>query len=215
MAPDAFLPLVQDAGLGPALTDTVLDAALRECARWRRGDADVSVAVNLTTPELLDTRLPGRVEAALARHGLPGCALVLEITEGVFLVDRATSVAVLRELRRHGVRISIDDYGTGYSSLAYLRELPLDELKLDRSFTGDLDGDPRTAAIVESTVRLAHSLGLAMVAEGVETTAALDRLRSYGCDLAQGYGISRPLAADDVARALADLSGRRLPVAAP
>ncbi|GAA0309012.1 hypothetical protein GCM10009528_27970 [Kineococcus aurantiacus] len=195
LAPDAFLPLVQDAGLSADLSAQVLRVALRDCATWREGGLDLSVAVNLSTSELLDVGLPRTVAALLEEVGLPGSALVVEITEGVFMVDKDTSVAVLTALRELGVRISIDDYGTGYSSLAYLRELPLDELKLDRSFTRNLATDPRTAAIVESTVALAHSLGLAMVAEGVEDDAVLRRLRAAGCDLAQGYHVSRPLPA--------------------
>jgi diguanylate cyclase len=194
--PDTFLPLAEDAGLSCPLTGQVLRTALRDCAAWRRDGIVTSVAVNLSTSELLDSGLPERVAALLELNDLPATALVLEITESVFMVDRATSVGVLEALRDLGIRISMDDYGTGYSSLAYLRELPIDELKLDRSFIGNLDADPRAAAIVESTIGLSHSLGLAMVAEGVETQDALDRLRSYGCDLAQGYHVSRPVPQD-------------------
>ncbi len=207
--PDVFLPLVEDAGLSSALSAQVLRMALRDCARWHAGGLPISVAVNLSTSELLDEDLPRRVAAMLREVGLTGSALVVEITESVFMVDKRTSVAVLSALRDQGIRISIDDYGTGYSSLAYLRELPLDELKLDRSFTQDLDTDPRTAAIVASTVALAHSLGLAMVAEGVESDAVLERLRRDGCDLAQGFHVSRPLPADALEAWFAELGPQR------
>jgi len=194
--PDTFLPLAEDAGLSSTLTGEVLRTALGDCAAWRSDGLITSVAVNLSASELLDHRLPEKVAALLQIHDLPGTSLVLEITESVFMVDRATAVTVLHALRELGIRISMDDYGTGYSSLAYLRELPIDELKLDRSFIGNLDADPRAAAIVESTIALSHSLGLAMVAEGVETLDALNRLRRYGCDLAQGYLVARPLPQD-------------------
>jgi diguanylate cyclase (GGDEF)-like protein len=217
--PDAFLPLVEDAGLSAALSAEVLRTALRDCAAWHARGLEISVAVNLSTSELLDLQLPERLAALLQKFTLAGSALVVEITESVFMVDKSTSVAVLAALREQGIRISIDDYGTGYSSLAYLRELPLDELKLDRSFTGNLDADPRTAAIVASTIGLAHSLGLAMVAEGVENAAVLQRLRAGGCDLAQGYHVSRPLpvaALDAWLTTLdADRSWRSTPAAVP
>ncbi|PRY16786.1 putative bifunctional diguanylate cyclase/phosphodiesterase [Kineococcus rhizosphaerae] len=209
LGPDAFLPLVQDAGLSADLSAQVLRVALRDCAAWRAAGWDATVAVNLSTSELLDLALPQEVAHALAEVGLSGSALVVEITEGVFMVDKATSVAVLTALRDQGVRVSVDDYGTGYSSLAYLRELPLDELKLDRSFTQNLDADARTAAIVESTIALSHSLGLAMVAEGVENDAVLDRLRTAGCDLAQGYHVSRPLPVDALRAWFATLDADR------
>jgi EAL domain-containing protein (putative c-di-GMP-specific phosphodiesterase class I) len=137
------------------------------------------------------------VSAALARHGLPAEALTLELVEDTLMADPERGREVLAQLRRLGVRTSIDDYGTGYSSLAYLRNLPADELKLDRSLTHDVGVDPRAAVIVKHTVALAHDLGISLVAEGVEDDATGLVLRDLGCDIAQGYAIARPMPVDD------------------
>ena len=134
---------------------------------------------------------------ALARHGLPARALTLELVEDTLMADPERGRTVLGELRRLAVRTSIDDYGTGYSSLAYLGHLPADELKLDRSLTADVDADARTAAIVRHTVALAHELGLSVVAEGVEDVATAAVLAQLGCDVAQGYAVARPMPVDD------------------
>jgi diguanylate cyclase len=152
--------------------------------------------VNVPADAVVDATLPRLVADHLARHGLDGTALVLEVTEEVLLHDHAAGQAVLGELRSMGVRIAIDDYGTGYSSLAYLRELPLDELKLDRAFVQALGEDPRAERIVESTAALAHSLGLRIVVEGVETEEELAVVTACGCDEAQGYLIARPVPAE-------------------
>jgi EAL domain-containing protein (putative c-di-GMP-specific phosphodiesterase class I) len=153
--------------------------------------------VNLSAANVTDLDLPEKVAAALLRHGLPARALTLELVEDTLMADPERGRTVLGDLRRLGVRTSIDDYGTGYSSLAYLRHLPADELKLDRSLTADVDRDPRAAAIVQYTVALAHNLGLSVVAEGVETIATSVMLTRLGCDVAQGYAIARPMPVDD------------------
>jgi EAL domain-containing protein (putative c-di-GMP-specific phosphodiesterase class I) len=157
----------------------------------------VSVSVNLSAANVTDLDLPAKVSAALERHGLPPAALTLELVEDTLMADPERGRAVLGQLRRLGLRTSIDDYGTGYSSLAYLRTLPADELKLDRSLTADVATDRRAAAIAKHTVALAHDLGLSMVAEGVEDQATGDALAALGCDLAQGYGIARPMPVAD------------------
>jgi EAL domain-containing protein (putative c-di-GMP-specific phosphodiesterase class I) len=157
----------------------------------------VAVSVNLTAANVTDLDLPSKVSAALLRHGLPPRALTLELVEDTLMADPERGRAVLGDLRRLGVRTSIDDYGTGYSSLAYLRNLPADELKLDRSLTADVDCDPRASAIVRHTVALAHDLGLSLVAEGVEDVATGAVLAELGCDVAQGYAIARPMPVDD------------------
>jgi diguanylate cyclase len=149
--------------------------------------------VNLSAANVNDLDLPSKVVAALTAHGLPPAALTLELVEDTLMADPERGRQVLGELRRRGVRTSIDDYGTGYSSLAYLRHLPADELKLDRSLTADVDRDHRAAAIVEHTVALAHALGLRLVAEGVEDGATGAALAELGCDVAQGYAIARPM----------------------
>jgi diguanylate cyclase len=153
----------------------------------------VPVSVNLSAADVTDLDLPAKVARALARHGLPPAALTLELVEDTLMADPERGRTVLGELRRLGVRTSIDDYGTGYSSLAYLRHLPADELKLDRSLTLDVDCDPRAAAIIRHTVALAHDLGLTLVAEGVEDAGTQAALAALGCDAAQGYGIARPM----------------------
>jgi diguanylate cyclase (GGDEF)-like protein len=193
--PDAFLTLVEDAGLMRALTQYVLERALDQAAVWRRVGRPLTVAVNLSASSLVDDDLPEQVSALLAARRLPAGALQLEITEEFLMTDRDRARTILGRLRELGIQISVDDFGTGYSSLAYLRELPVDELKLDRSFVFPMADDARAAALVFSAVELAHSLGLRMVAEGVESEAALTELAAHGCDQAQGYYVSRPVPA--------------------
>ena len=153
----------------------------------------LSVAVNLSASSLVDAELPQRVWSALRDRDLPSDALELEITEDFLMGDRERARAILGDLRRLGIRVAVDDFGTGYSSLAYLRELPIDELKLDRSFVAPMGDDPRAAAIVRSTIDLAHSLGMTMVAEGVEDGATADQLALSSCDKIQGFFFSKAL----------------------
>ena len=193
LGPADFLSLAEVHGLMGAVTDVVLTQAIAQAATWRCAGLDLRVSVNLSASNLLDTGLPGRVADLLRRHDLSPEVLVLEVTESVLLSDPERSLAVVAALDRLGVTVSIDDFGTGWSSLTYLRALPLGELKLDRSFTTDLLTDARTAAIVASTIALAHDLGLRVVAEGVEHEATLARLEALGCDESQGYLHSRPL----------------------
>jgi len=196
LGPADLLPAAEQAGLLRQLTDTVLELALVAAGSWW-ADHEVPISVNLTAANVTDLDLPHKVASALRRHGLPARALTLELVEDTLMADQARGRTVLTDMRQLGVRTSIDDYGTGYSSLAYLRHLPADELKLDRSLTADVDRDPRAAAIVQHTVALAHDLGLTLVAEGVEdddTGAVLARL---GCDVAQGYAIARPMPVAD------------------
>ena len=216
LRPDAFVDLAESSGLMARLTLTVLDQALAQLARWRSGDQDVrhppaaaqaraglTTAVNVSPSNLVDARFPAQVEALLAVHGVPACALVLEVTESLLMEDRDRAVSVLTHLRAAGVGIAIDDYGTGYSSLAYLAELPVTELKLDRAFVATMSTSARNRAIVTSTIQLAHALGLLLVAEGVEDGVTLDLLAEHGCDTAQGYHIGRPVTADALTALLA------------
>ena len=196
--PDVFLGLVEEFGLMPALTQVVLTVALDQAAVWHANGRPLTVAVNLSASSLVDDHLPEHVMSMLAARGVPTDVLQLEITEEFLMADRDRARDILTRLRSSGIRISIDDYGTGYSSLSYLRDLPVDELKLDRSFVTPMDDDPRAVALVASTVGLAHSLGLRMVAEGVETLVAYNQLKRLGCDQAQGYFMSRPIAAADL-----------------
>jgi diguanylate cyclase (GGDEF)-like protein len=199
LSPADLLPAAEQAGLLRPLTDTVLELALAATALWWP-EQRVPVSVNLAAANVNDLDLPSKVAAALRRHGLPPGALTLELVEDTLMADPERGRQVLAELRTLGVRTSIDDYGTGYSSLAYLRHLPADELKLDRSLTADVDRDRRAAAIVRHTVALAHELGLRLVVEGVEDAATGAVLAGLGCDIAQGFAIARPMPVDDFLR---------------
>ena len=194
--PDAFLPVVEQSGLMNAVTRLVLESAVIQLASWRAAGLDISVAVNLSASDLLDESLPERIAGLLAAHGVPATALELEITESVIMIDPKRAREVLEALRGLGLRIAVDDYGTGYCALAYLRDLPIDELKIDRSFIANVTTDRRSAAIVRSTIELAHALSLKVVAEGIEDKRALAAVAAFGCDYAQGYHFSRPLPAE-------------------
>jgi diguanylate cyclase (GGDEF)-like protein len=196
--PPAFLDLVEESGLMPAMTRAVLSQALDQVADWHRDGRLLAVAVNLSPSSLSDPDLPCQVTAMLADRGLPARALQLEITEEFLMGDRDLAQAVLARLRDSGIRISVDDFGTGYNSLASIRDLPIDELKLDSSFVVPMTHDPRTAAVVSSTIKLAHSLGLRIVAEGVESVGTYTELTRLGCDQAQGHFMSEPVSAVDL-----------------
>ncbi|WP_431838181.1 putative bifunctional diguanylate cyclase/phosphodiesterase [Cellulomonas sp. Y8] len=200
LPPSAFLDLAEEHGLMGRLTWHVLDQATRAAAGWAADGRPLRVAVNLSTSCLGEPGLVGVVEEALARSGLPAGALVLEITETTLMHDPERAVEVTHRLANRGIGLSIDDYGTGYSSLAYLNDLPAEELKLDRSFTSRALADPRTRAIVAGTVELAHHLGLRLVAEGVEDPETEALLHGLGCDGVQGYLHARPMPADAFAR---------------
>jgi diguanylate cyclase (GGDEF)-like protein/PAS domain S-box-containing protein len=194
--PDAFIPIAQETSLIGPLTLHVLDLALRQGHEWRRCGLDLTIAVNLSTRNLLDREFPRRLEELLERCEMPATLLELEVTESAMLANPKRAKLVLGELAALGVRLSIDDFGTGYSSLSYLRELPVDEIKIDRSFVMRMQDEGTDVAIVRSTIDLGRNLGLDVVAEGVETQETWDRLRELGCRTAQGYFLSRPLEPD-------------------
>ena len=196
--PDAFIDLAEAFGLMGPLTLTVLDMALAQGRAFADAGRQLSIAVNVSPSNLVDEHFPDEVAALLTRHRLPAGALVLEVTEGLLMEDRERAVSVLTRLRDAGVGIAIDDYGTGYSSLAYLAELPVTELKLDRAFIATMTDSPRNAAIITSTLQLAHALGLVLVAEGAEDQPTAEALAALGCDLMQGYHLSRPLPPDQL-----------------
>jgi diguanylate cyclase (GGDEF)-like protein len=191
--PDAFIELAESAGLMSRLTSAVVDMALAQCRRWADDGSLLTVAVNVSPSNLVDEEFPTEVAALLLRHHLPPSVLVLEVTESILMEDRERAVRVLTRLREAGVGVSIDDYGTGYSSLAYLAALPVTELKLDRVFIGAMTGSSRAASIVTSTLQLAHALDLTLVAEGAEDQETVNALAMLGCDVVQGYHLSRPL----------------------
>ena len=197
IAPDGFIPLAEQTGLIKGVTDRVLEAALYQCEAWRGDGLDISFSVNISTRVLLDPDLPETIRALLARFALPAASLQLEITESRFVADIGRARKVLNELRTMGVTIAIDDFGTGYSSLSQLQQLPIDEIKIDRSFVMRMANHPDDAVLVRSIVELGHNLGLRVTAEGVETASVHRSLQELGCDFAQGFHISRPVPADE------------------
>jgi EAL domain-containing protein (putative c-di-GMP-specific phosphodiesterase class I) len=198
--PDAFIELAESAGLMAALTSRVLDTALAQRREWSARGRELVGSVNVSPSNLVDERFPDEVAGLLARHGVPATALVLEVTESLLMEDRERAVRVLAGLREAGVGVSIDDYGTGYSSLAYLATLPVTELKLDRTFVRAMTGSARSAAIVTSTLQLAHALDLVFVAEGAEDQATVEALAALGCDVVQGYHLSPALPPEQLER---------------
>ncbi len=194
--PDEFVPIAERTALIGPLTSYVLDGALRECAAWRRLGHDLTVAVNVSMRNLLDSAFPAEIEALLAKWGVPAQCLGLEITEHSVVDDRFRVKAVLERLSEMNLRIAIDDFGTGYSSLAHLRRLPIHVIKIDRSLVHALTIDGSDAAIIGSTIDLARKLGLDVVAEGVESRETYLALVQLGCDSAQGHYLSPPLPAD-------------------
>ncbi|MDK3257457.1 putative bifunctional diguanylate cyclase/phosphodiesterase [Blastococcus capsensis] len=191
--PDAFIELAETAGLMAQLTTQVVDMALAQCRQWADQGRALTMAVNVSPSNLVDEHFPDDVARQLAAHGLPAGSLVLEVTESLLMEDRERAVRVLARLREDGVGVAIDDYGTGHSSLAYLAALPVTELKLDRTFISAMTGSARAASIVTSTLQLAHALDLVLVAEGAEDAATVAALVELGCDVVQGYHLSRPL----------------------
>jgi diguanylate cyclase len=196
IAPADFIPLAEQAGLMAPLTKLVLEQALEQAARWRAAGYDLTMAINVSATNLLDSRFTEAALAALARVKLPPASLVMEITEDIIMADPERSLAIVARLSDAGVQVALDDFGTGYSSLAYLKHLPVDELKIDRSFVASMATDPADAAIVQTTIDLGRRLGIAVVAEGVENAASLENLTSMGASSAQGFHISRPMTAD-------------------
>lgn len=215
VSPEEFIPLAEHAGLVEPLTGQVLDAALTQCALWRATVPDFAMAVNLSARSLLDPALPRQVQAALSRVGLPAQALMLEITETAIMTDLDRALVVLHGIDALGVKLSIDDFGTGQSSLAYLKLLPVHEVKVDKSFVLAAASDANDAAIVRSVINLGHTLGLDVVAEGVEDDQLRRLLASWDCDIVQGYFISRPLPADAFTVWLTETSRRLRLTAVP
>ena len=205
LSPDQFIPRAERTPFIRSLSDWVLNAALGQCALWHRAGVPVCTAVNLSARDLRDPSLPKQVAAVLASWKVPPECLELEITEGAFINDLTRAADVLAQLCALGVRIAIDDIGSGYGSLAYLKELPADIVKIDRRFIRDLTADDHSAAIVRAMIDLAHNLGLSVTAEGVENQKAWEWLAALGCDEAQGYYIAPPMPAPDFDRWLAAL----------
>jgi diguanylate cyclase (GGDEF)-like protein len=207
LGPAEFVPLAERTGTVAELTRWVVDAALRQARAWIDSGRPLPVAVNLAAANIVDVTLPDAIAALLTEHGVPGALLECEISEHTVMADPLRAMEVLGRLRTMGLRLSLDDFGTGHSSLAYLKRLPLDEVKIDRSFVAGMTADENDAVIVRSTIDLARNLGLDVVAEGVEDAATLDGLGALHCDVAQGFHLSRPLPADELGAWLAAWRG--------
>jgi EAL domain-containing protein (putative c-di-GMP-specific phosphodiesterase class I) len=193
--PDEFIPVAEDCGLIRPLGAWILERAIAQAAQWRKAHgSDLWIALNVSAHELaLGDAYVAQVAEALAANQLPGSCVELEVTERVLMAQLASNVETLRKLGALGVRVAIDDFGTGYSSLAYLRQLPIDKLKIDRSFLRELDAHPDDLTIVQTIAAMARALGLRVAAEGVESEAQLARLRTLGCDEWQGHHFSAPV----------------------
>jgi diguanylate cyclase (GGDEF)-like protein/PAS domain S-box-containing protein len=198
LPPSQFIPLAERTGLIRGVTDWLLEHAIGQCRVWQDAGAPIHIAVNVSARSLLDQGLPGKVQSTLDRWGVDPRFLKIEITESSIMADPAHALAILSMLQSMGVRLSVDDFGTGYSSLTHLRELPIDEIKIDKSFVIGMRRSEADAAIVRTVIDLAHNLGKQVCAEGVEDEATWRLLKELGCDLAQGYWISKPLAADEL-----------------
>ena len=203
LAPAEFLPLAERTGMMGDLTRWVVDAALAQACVWQEQGIELPIAINLAAANILDVSLPDAVAERLAHYGLPGERLTCELSEHTVMADPRRAGEVLDRLRALGVRLSLDDFGTGHASLSYLKRLPLDEVKIDRAFVAGIVGDVNDALIVRSTIDLARNLGLEVVAEGVEEADVLLRLRSLRCHEAQGFHIARPLPPEGLAEWLA------------
>ena len=215
LAPNSFLPDAERTGLLPAITAYVLEDALRCCAEMRHTRPQMHVSINLSVRNLLDSTLVEQVSQALARHDVPADAVEVEVTETTAMTDPRRSVDALLALRDLGVSVAIDDYGTGYSTLAYLRELPVQTLKIDKSFVTEMNNESINASIVGSTIGLARSLGMRVVAEGVEDAGTLDKLRDLGCDDAQGFYFGPAVANDELDALVAHIEAMVHSQAAP
>ncbi|HEX8625654.1 MAG TPA: EAL domain-containing protein [Allosphingosinicella sp.] len=199
LAPDSFIPLIEQHGRAADLTLHVMAQALADASAWRDEGQPLGVAVNISATLLHDHAFLHRLEQLLEASGFRADRVTLEVTESAAMADPEAAVVALHGWRKLGVGVSIDDYGTGQSSLSYLQKMPATELKIDRSFIAAMADGPRDRILVRSTIAMAHELGLAVVAEGVEDEICLELLREMGCHHAQGYGISRPIPADSIA----------------
>ena len=196
--PSEFVPLAEQTGFIRTITQWVLDHAIAQCAQWRSRGLPMNVSVNISPNDLISGELASRLTQTLEKEGCSAGWITLEVTENAIVGEPGHAIKNLERLKQAGIKLALDDYGTGYSSLAYLRRLPLDELKIDKSCTMGMSTDASDALIVRSTIELAHKLGLTVTAGGVEDDATLNQLRELGCDAVQGFLLSRPLAAEDV-----------------
>jgi EAL domain-containing protein (putative c-di-GMP-specific phosphodiesterase class I) len=200
--PTEFIPLAERTGLIVPLTLWVLNGALTQSRSWREAGFDVNIAVNVSMWNLHDPELPDQIAALLGATGVSPCRLEMEITESAIMDDPPRVMRTVKAIQDLGVRLTIDDFGIGYSSLAYLKKLPISAIKIDKSFTANMERDNNNAVIVRAIIDLGHNLGLKVIAEGVETLAVKEMLAAFGCDEAQGYYFSRPLSAPQIAESM-------------
>jgi EAL domain-containing protein (putative c-di-GMP-specific phosphodiesterase class I) len=198
--PDRFIPLAESSGVIGELTDFVLRTVVADCARLRASGRQMCAAVNISAADIATPGFVDKVKAVLGEFEVEAGNLALEVTESAIIRSTATAISVLTELRELGIRLSIDDYGTGQSTLSYLKQLPVHELKIDRSFVTSICDNNNDEIMVRSTIQLAHELGLQVVAEGVEDEASTRLLKSLGCDYAQGYFVGKPMTFDELCR---------------
>lgn len=194
--PDMFIPFAEQTGHIDKISYWMLSEAAKYAALWKKQGLDISLAVNLSARDLIDVELPNKLKQILAKHDLSAHSLSLEITESSIMDDPERALETVERIAKMGIQLSIDDFGTGYSSLAYLKRLPVNELKIDRSFVMNIENDQDDVTIVKSTIELGHNLGLKVVAEGIENKKVWDILKAMGCDFGQGYFMSKPMAAD-------------------
>ena len=195
IGPLEFIEVAEHTGAIKDLTYRVIELGLQDLRAWHAVGRHLSLSLNVSVRSMLDRSFPREVQRLLTLHGVPGTSLTLELTESSLMVDPGVAKRAMHDLSEIGVSFAIDDFGTGYSSLAYLTDLPVRELKIDKSFVQAMNSDERNSIIVRSTIELARNLGLRTVAEGIEDGATQDQIRDLGCELAQGYHISKPLPA--------------------
>jgi diguanylate cyclase (GGDEF)-like protein len=198
ISPSVFVPIAERTGLIRTVTDWLLERALAQVHAWRDAGAPIHIAVNISAKSLLDQALPSKIHSILTKWDVDPRFLKIEITESSIMADPAHALAIMSMLQSMGVRLSVDDFGTGYSSLTHLRQLPIDEIKIDKSFVSSMTTSEADAAIVRTVIDLGHNLGKQVCAEGVEDEATWNMLRDLGCDLAQGFWISKPVTANEL-----------------
>jgi len=209
--PDQFIPFAEQTGFIRQLTRWVMNAAADCCKDWSQAGIDIKISVNISTRDLLDQELPQKFADILRAHDVNPTSFCLEITESAIMDDPVRAHQTLDKLHAMGMELSIDDFGTGYSSLAYLKRLPVDELKIDKSFVLKMEQDIDDTKIVKSTIDLGHNMGLRVVAEGIENAEVMALLKELGCDQAQGYFISRPMPASKMPAWLAEWKTKQAP----
>ncbi|MEQ1528441.1 MAG: GGDEF domain-containing phosphodiesterase, partial [Methylococcales bacterium] len=197
ISPDDFIPMAERTRMIKQLTYWVLKRAFSDCATWHQQGLEIKVSVNLSAKDLHDPELPDHIAHIAAEVGIKPEWIILEITEGSIMTEPENALSIINILHNMGYQFSIDDFGTGYSSLAYLKKMPLTELKIDKSFVMDMITSDNDVVIVKAIINLAHNLGLHVTAEGVENQTIMEWLKDYGCDVAQGYHFNKPLSAND------------------